>query len=331
MPTASREPDRPAGTPHRTATGATLRIAVVAAAVGIAAVFGCVPAGSAGAGSVRAAVASGWAADSIWDDGRAEVSAYDAVAMRYGEPRPFTAYSIVVKEDFSRDELVKADPGHDPSDLFTVLKLHQVIDFRTGVSGDHQVLSVFFDRSDMIPVKLSLAHSDWCGNTYKELQRRGDRGVLRAHTYWDGMAERTFEIPFTGRTLLYDELPVWLRAIPWEAKERNWGVSLIPTRVSSRAEEPGPRLATLKIAAAMEMVESGTETLPAYRVDLDWEEGVDSFRFHARPPHVMLSWDRSDGGRYRLLWSRRMSYWDLNGPGDGVHLQVTPPPVVDYD
>ena len=163
-------------------------------------------------------MAPGWAADSRWDDGRAEISAYDAVAMRYGEPRPFTGYLIVVKEDFTRTELVKADPGHTASELLTVLKLNQVIHFNTGIYDYHQMLSVFFDRADLIPVKLSLTHFEWCGNTYKEMLRRGEDATLRAHTYWDGMAEKSFDVKFTGSTLLYDELPVWLRALPFEPR-----------------------------------------------------------------------------------------------------------------
>jgi hypothetical protein len=299
--------------------------------IGAAIAFACWPAGSADFESVRTAGAGGWAANPIWDDGRAEISAYETVAMRYGAQRPFTSYLIVVKEDFTRAELVKADPGHDPDELLTVLKLNQVIHFQTGIYDYHQMLSVFFDRADMIPVKLSLAHFEWCGNTYKEMTRRGERAVLTANTYWDGMARAEFDIEFTGRTLLYDELPVWLRSIPWGDKERNWGVSLIPTQISSRADDPQPRRATLKIYPATEEIAIGAEVLQAFRVDLDWNQGVDSFRFHAEPPHVMLSWTRSDGGSYRLLWSRRMPYWNLNTPGDEVHLEVTPPPAVKYD
>lgn len=294
------------------------------------AVPGCTAAGSAaGPGSVRGAVLAEWAASPIWDDGRAEIAAYEAVAMRYGEPRKFTAYLIVVKEDFSRSELVKADSGHDPADLVPVLKMNQVIHFETGVYDYHQMLSIFFDRSDMIPLKMSLTHFEWCGNTYKELKRHGDKAVLKANTYWDGMAERSFDVPFTGRTLMYDELPVWLRSLPWGPKERNWGVSLIPSQISSRADDPRPRPATLKIRPEVEEVRVGSETLRAYRVDLEWEGGTDTFRFHEDPPHVLISWDRSDGGTYRLLWSRRMPYWKLNAPGDGAHLGVSTPPAID--
>ncbi|MBI4161955.1 MAG: hypothetical protein HY509_05865 [Acidobacteria bacterium] len=279
--------------------------------------------------SVRGA-AGDWAGAPIWDDGRAEISAYEATAVRYGATRPFTAYLIVVKEDFSRADLVKADPGHDPADLFPVLKLNQVIRFQTGVYDYHQMLSVFFDRADLIPVKLSLAHFEWCGNSYKELRRQGETALLQAHTYWDGMAEKKFPLRFTGHTLLYDELPVWLRSVPPPEAERNWGVSLIPTQVSSRAEDPAPRRATLKFFPGVEEVPVRSEVLPASRVVLEWEKGTDIYLFHRNPPHVLLSWDRSDGGRYRLLWSRRMPYWELNSPGDEVNLQVAVPPAVDH-
>ncbi len=311
----------------RSRRGVIREIAVALAGALLAA--SCTLPGPAGTSTVREVGSGSWGQDELWDDGRAEVSAYDAVMMRYGQARRFNAYLIVVKEDFSRRQLVKADPGHDTTDLFPVLKFNHVIHFPTGTYTYHQMLSVFFDRSDMVPVKLSLAHFEWCGNTYKELRRRDRHAVLEVNTYWDGEAERRFDIRFSGRTLLYDELPVWLRSIPWEPKERNWGIEVIPTQVSSRAGNPVPRSATLKIPSGTEEVLVGSETLEAFRVGMEWEPGEDVFWFHAAPPHVLLGWDRSDGGSYRLKWSRRFPYWELNQPGDQSRLEVPTPPAVD--
>src|SRR6266498_2464297 len=90
-----------------------------------------------------------FASNRLWDDGRAEIDAYEAAIRRYGTLRPLTAYLIVVKEDLSRSQLVKADPGHDRDDLLTVLKLNHVINYQTGIYTYHQMASCFFDRASM--------------------------------------------------------------------------------------------------------------------------------------------------------------------------------------
>src|SRR5262245_17634731 len=90
-----------------------------------------------GAASRRRPPAPPFASSPLWDDGRAEVDAYEASVRRYGVLRSLTAYLIVVKEDFSRTQLVKADPGHAPADLLTVIKLNHVIDYQTGIYTYH--------------------------------------------------------------------------------------------------------------------------------------------------------------------------------------------------
>src|SRR5258706_5130447 len=157
------------GPTTRTGTGAVVLLAALAA--GGAACARAAGAGPAAAGSA-AAGPEAFAASPLWDDGRAEIDAYDATVRRYGVMRRLTAYLIVVKEDFSKTQLVKADPGHDPKDLLPVLKLNHVINYQTGIYSYHQMASAFFDRGTMELVKLSLTSNEWCGNTYKEYARR---------------------------------------------------------------------------------------------------------------------------------------------------------------
>src|SRR2546425_13248551 len=175
---------------------AAARVRAVAAVAGVlAAVAACAGGGSFGGGAAATAAVNAFAANPLWDDGRAEIDAYEASILRYGIPRPLTAYLIVVKVDFSKQQLVKADPDHDPGDLFTVLKLNHVIDYQTGIYSYHQLASVFFDRASMDLVKFSLTSNEWCGNTYKEYTRRVGKGALHAHTYWDNQAEATYDVP----------------------------------------------------------------------------------------------------------------------------------------
>jgi hypothetical protein len=38
-------------------------------------------------------------------------------------------------------------------------------------------------------------------------------------------------------------------------------------------------------------------------------------------PHRLLRWERPDGAVYRLVRSRRLPYWELNGLDDGDRLE----------
>ena len=69
---------------------------------------------------------SAWARDPLWDDGKAEVAIYEAREIRYGRPHESRAVFIVVKEDFHRELLVKADPPYEGKQLIPVLKLNAV-------------------------------------------------------------------------------------------------------------------------------------------------------------------------------------------------------------
>src|SRR5439155_24377219 len=96
--------------------GRVLRVAF--GLLALMAVPGCRPGPAAGRAAAPAAGPNPFAASPLWDDGRAEIDAYEAAVLRYGFPQGFTGHLIVVQEDFSKTELVKPDPGHDFDDLF---------------------------------------------------------------------------------------------------------------------------------------------------------------------------------------------------------------------
>lgn len=289
----------------------------------LAATCACRRAGDVEAGRLDAArppSLNGFAADRLWDDGKAEIDAYAATEVRYGIPRPFTAYMIVVKEDFSRRQLVKADPGHDPEDLVPVLKLNRVNHLQTGIYAYHQMASSFFERSTMDLVKYTLTSSEWCGNSFKEYTRRDGRAALEVHTYWDGQADATYAIPPGSDVILYDQLPLWIRSLPQEPGTTR-SLRLVPGQIDSRGAKPELRQATLR-ASSEESVRTPAGT---YR-SLLWELRVgagrpDRFWTDRRFPYLLLAWDKPDGGSYRLAWTRRLAYWTLNRPGDESYLE----------
>ena len=307
-------------TPLITRPERTLAVACLALVLGGAglAVSGCGGTAS-GRGAGTVAAPNAFATAALWDDGRAEIDAYEATIRRYGVLRPLTAYLIVVKEDFSRTQLVKADPGHDPSDLQTVLKLNHVIGYQTGIYSYHQMMSCFFDRPTMDLVKLSFTSNEWCGNSYKEFTRRDGRGDLHVHTYWDNQGEATYDVPVGPDVVFQDSLPLWVRSlpqIPGTARE----LRLLPTQIESKGARPDAGPATLR-AAREEEIEAPAGTYRALRWELATGEGAKEVYWTARDdPHVLVAWDRSDGGSYRLKWTQRLAYWTLNHPGDETYL-----------
>ncbi|MGH9748423.1 MAG: hypothetical protein ACRD5D_02775 [Candidatus Polarisedimenticolia bacterium] len=264
-----------------------------------------------------------FASDPLWDDGRAEVNAYEARVRRYGARRAFTAYHIVVKEDLSREQLVKADPGHAPDDLVAVLKLNQILEFRTGVYTYNQMASTFHDRVSMDLLKFSLTSFEWCGNTFKEYLRRGASGTLHVHTYWDGMARADYNLPVGPDVFFYDELPLRLRALPQEVGT-SLVVRLVPPQIESRAPRPEVRSAALR-AVAEERVVVPAGAFASLRWELRAGDGApESFWLGRAFPWPLLAWEKPDGGGLRLIASERLAYWELNRPGDEKRLPGRP-------
>src|SRR5262245_2252382 len=301
----------------RTANGALgLGFAILwcAAAVGCRACLG------AGGTEGHPATANAFAADALWDDGRAEIDAYQGTVRRYGTLRSLTAYLIVVKEDFSRRQLVKADPGHDPGDLLPVLKLNHVINYQTGIYSYHQMASCFFDRSSMELVNFSLTSNEWCGNSYKEYTRRSDRGSLHVHTYWDNQAEATYDLPADDQVVFYDQLPLWVRFLP-QSPGTALSLRIVPTQIESRGAKPSLVSATLR-AVREETVQTPAGPSPALRWELKGDEATPDVYWTSRQsPYVLVAWDRPDGSGYRLKWTQRLAYWKLNHPGDERYLE----------
>jgi len=267
-----------------------------------------------------AAGPNAFAASALWDDGRAEIDAYDATIRRYGVLRPFTAYLIAVKEDFSKKQLVKADPGHDPGDLFTVLKLNHVINYQTGIYSYHQMASCFFDRSSMDLVKFSLTSNEWCGNTYKEFTRRGGKGALHVHTYWDSQAEATYDVPVGPDVVFYDQLPLWIRSLPQRPGTAR-SLRLVPTQIDGRGTPPVTVPATLSARREERIVAPAGEFRALRWELLAGDERPDVYWTSLHDPYVLVAWDRADGGSYRLKWTQRLAYWTLNRPGDETYLR----------
>lgn len=253
-------------------------------------------------------------AEPLWDDGLAEVASYDVRELRYGALRDGTATLIVVKETFDADALVKADGPEPPARAIDVVKLNHVLTVPTGVYTYRQMASVFVRRDRAQPLELVVGSQEWCGITHKRLEVRGGRATLHASSYFGGEAERSFDVPMGERTVLYDALPLWLRALDLErggARE----VELVSQQLSNRAPRPSIAPATITVGAPREIeVPAGSfEVVP---VMVEHAAGRDVLSFARGAPHALVRWERADGGSYALRAVRRAAYWEMHDVDD---------------
>ena len=254
-----------------------------------------------------------WRLDPVWDDGKAELCAYEVEWPRYGAPREGSAMLILVKEPWAPDLDVKADRPRP--DGFEVLKLNHVRDVRTGIYKYHQMASVYLDRRRGSLVKLATTSSEACGITTAEMVD----GRLSTRSYFDGQGDRAQPwpgglpedgLPAALRELVRGEVPATVEVFPSLLAPKLPPLAPETFRVSRRpvgeVEVPAGRFEGVEVALA-----SGGSAGEA-------DGGGRELRyvFAADSPHRLLALDHSDGTSYRLARCERLAYWRLNRPGD---------------
>lgn len=254
------------------------------------------------------AAAADWGAHPVWDDGLAEVAVYSATRVVYGKPRAYEATLITVKEDFNAAYHAKADPPYEGKTLIPILKLNIVSEIQTAQYPYRYLMSIFVDRTDVTRlVKMTVGSQEWCGNTFKELRTWGSGPELVYHSYWDGEGDGVYALEWDEGTLLEDQLPVSLRALPFEAGLVR-RLPILPTQMTNRAPRPEAAEGRIRVTGA-EIVETGGGQVPAWRVAVTFGEQRETYWFQKAHPNIMLGFEASDGRSMRLdRWSRR-TYW----------------------
>jgi hypothetical protein len=260
-----------------------------------------------------AAAAAPWgdvAGSDLWDQGVAEVALYSVTGPMEGSERTYEAVMVVVKEPFDLAQMVKA--GSASQRVEDVLKLNHEVTVPTGLYTYRQMASVFLRRSDLAPVKLTVASQELCGITTKRW-RSDTPAVFHSSSYFDGEGDRDFALPVTRGTLFYDALPLWLRAQAPRAEPLR--VKLVPGQISNHARDPAP------VGAVLTWGATGSVTTPAgefrtREVSVEHPGGRDRYAFAEEFPHVLVRWVRGDGTRYELRNLVRLPYWQYTRSGD---------------
>lgn len=251
---------------------------------------------------------TGWMRSDYWTDGKAEFNIYEAALVRYGQPRPGSeVIHILVRESFAPDSLVKADDWRQPGS-YPVLKLNQILRVPTGLYVYQQMHSAFWSVDTARLIKATLTSNDSCGNTFKLIERRGDDLVHEWETYWQGMVSGSETIRRPANGYFHEELPVLVRMIDFSGAPAAIPIRLAPDMINSKRDDIRFRDAVLDVERA-----DGAGTI---RVTARGEHGTDVFTLGAEFPHLLLSWERADGGHLRLTDSLKVDYWNFNRPGD---------------
>ena len=257
-----------------------------------------------------------------WSDGKAEMNGYRLTQPRYGAKRAGSAVLIYVTEDFSESLRVKADPGkHPASDVYPVLKLNAVRDFQTGIY-DYNVMTSVFARVDAgWPIaKVSFSSQEWCGHVYHHLLPRAGRAGGIFHSYFDGEADGTDDLPLPADGVMEDAVPILVRGWlgDWLPRGGSKSVPFLPSLLRSRLDHR--RLAWGR-ATVSRAASSSRLTVPAGAFEVEtWtvaEEGGRTLTFFVETavPFRLVKWTSSDGEEGALLGSKRLAYWQMNGPG----------------
>jgi len=264
-----------------------------------------------------------WAADSLWDDGQAEVALYEARRPQYGKIESYEAVFIVVKEDFNPRLNVKADPPYENKKLLPVLKLNAIHSYWTDNYPYHYLLSVFVRRDDPASlVKLTLGSQEWCGNTFKEVSTAGGRAELHFHSYFDAEGDSARALELRPGDLLEDQLALVLRGLRF-APGLELHRRILPTLISNKLGPASVFLdATIKVIGDEGLVQSvpcpaGTggasgmcvSHYEAWKIQVKFGEIRQTWWFEKAAPHTLLKMESSDGRAWVLKARTRKPYW----------------------
>ena len=269
----------------------------------------------------------------VWGDGFAEVSTYELVMPRYGEPRDGESIMIFVSETFSDSQRVKADPGRHPkADEFPVMKLNWQKNFQTGIYDYSEMLSSFLGigaiggRPPGTLTKLTFSRQEWCGQMFVQALFDPSRIRVSGSSYFDGDADLSQTLALQPEGISEDGLAFWARgmAAPFLKPGESRDVPFLTSLRSARdAHQP---LAWSRINltrnATLQKLETpaGEFEVETFSAQLANGKGF-VFFVEKDSPYRIIRWQFTSGEAAELIASERVKYWELNRPGGEVALR----------
>ncbi|MCM4159018.1 septum formation inhibitor Maf [Antarcticibacterium flavum] len=245
-----------------------------------------------------------------WFAGEAEITSYDLLQYRYGEPREGEAALIFVTEDFLKEEQVKANRKSENS--VPVLKLNATKNFLTGIYPYSIMQSTFYPlEGNSHALKVTASIQEWCGQVYMQLNNRNKYEIL-SHSYFEGEED---QFPSLSRYHLENEVWNQIRIDPQLLPTGN--IKMIPSFEYIR-------LAHIEIKAYDAFAEFYMDKgLSVYRISYPKLQRKLLIYHHPVFPHPIEKWEevsQRDGEEVRSTATKKsrlkIDYWTRNSNND---------------
>ncbi len=272
-----------------------------------------------------------------WYAGKAELSTYSLQQARYGEIRNGEAVLIFVTEDFSTNKLVKLDEPEKTDDKMRVLKMNMTKNFVTGIYPYSMMLSVFTPVSKEgkeKTLKADCSSQEWCGQTFSQLQLKGNDYNWQLHSYFEKEGEQDKKL---DAVVIEDELWNRIRINPSSLPQGK--VSLLPgllwQRLSHVPLKEEVAVLTLSKADSFFIKDSGVQM---YTIHYPAAQRTLQIYFQSAFPHEILGWQENYpdgfGNNKKMLITKAvkkktawLDYWKHNALADTTYrdtLQLMP-------
>jgi len=149
-----------------------------------------------------------------WYSGKAEVTRYKLLQVRYGQHHEGDTVLIFVTEHMLPALQVKYEHGPKPKNLTSILKLNKTSKFETGIYPYSTMTSIFSPiglSAKNRSLKLTQSTQEWCGQQFMQLNLRGDSFAVSSRSYFQDLADSDLKI---RATFLEDEIFTQIRLAP---------------------------------------------------------------------------------------------------------------------
>ncbi len=258
--------------------------------------------------------------DGYWYRGKAELNRYDVQQARYGALHPAEAVLIFVTEDFLKTKQVKFEGKGDAEakDAVSVLKLNSYRRFYTGIYPYTLMTSVFSPakQAKEAPLKLTFTATEWCGQSFMQLNQRGGQFQIEERSYFQDEGDRDSTLPVT---LVEDAL--WTRVRQDPSALPLGRIALLPAAHHVRLDH-----VPLQVMAAEASLSDEKQGKRTYRIKYDSGREL-ALSFETRFPHRIASFEETakpgaPTTRGTLTRSIMLPYWEKHGPDDGAYRQA---------
>ncbi len=223
----------------------------------------------------------------LFDDGKAEVSFYQAF-FKKGEQRvEFDLGTYLIKHNFDPERQSKATSDGVPG--FKFAQFHEYVSGSEEFKYSYVVNAA---RADMRPMKASRNTFDWCSNQYRELAFTAQnkiRVLMRSDDY--GNTER--EASYREKTYPLAQLPLLVRTLDF-AKEKQADFSVL--------EMDGSIISAMAELKGKESVQIAGAQLEAEKIRVFFAKSVGSLLTGAAKHNELVFWRGTDPARTLLKW-----------------------------